>query len=94
MNETPRLRRPEGAICMSTLLCGVELTNAKCATIDLKHSLRHQAPRRAPKSTIAMTVYSLPHTQDVTTSILIVHERWQASFIVVLARPRPGGGLL
>ena len=49
---------------MSTLLFGVEPANAEYATIDLKHSLRHQAPKRAPKSTIALTVYSLPRTQD------------------------------
>ena len=78
---------------MSILLYGVGPGDARLATNDLTHDLRHQAARRASKKHHCKAGVSLPRSR-----MLREHEahpnRPQGSFIHVFPRPWPGGVLL
>ena len=77
---------------MSILLYGVGPGDARLATNDFTHDLRHQAARRASKKHHCKAGVSLPRSR-----MLREHEahpnRPQGSFIHVFPRPWPGGVL-
>lgn len=78
---------------MSILLYGVGPGDARLATNDLTHDLRHQAARRASRKHHCKAGVSLPRSR-MRRELVADPNRPQGSFIHVFPRPWPGGGLL